>query len=146
MGCQYGNISGYIITKVLIGNYIGDELQLLIIGTNCRFFELGRIDAWDELSLFGIWDELSLGTNLRLGRIVALRHRTYWRKLTAEKQLHRLFLPLVIGFFLGMSESEGSKTCPFLETFPGMSHRLGSWDSWQDPRKLSSILEVQRRY
>ena len=32
---------------------------------------MGRIDAWDELSLFGIWDELSLGTNRRLGRIVA---------------------------------------------------------------------------
>ena len=32
---------------------------------------MGRIDAWDELSLFGIWDELSLGTNCRLGRIVA---------------------------------------------------------------------------
>ena len=29
-------------------------------------------DAGDELSLFGIWDELSLGTNRRLGRIVAL--------------------------------------------------------------------------
>ena len=34
-------------------------------------FKMGRIDAWDELSLFGIWDELSLGTNCRLGRIVA---------------------------------------------------------------------------
>ena len=32
---------------------------------------MGRIDAWDELSLFGIWDELSLGTNCPLGRIVA---------------------------------------------------------------------------
>ena len=32
---------------------------------------MGRIAAWDELSLFGIWDELSLGTNRRLGRIVA---------------------------------------------------------------------------
>ena len=45
-----------------------DELSL---GTNCC---LGRIVAWDELSLFGIWDELSLfqnGTNCRLGRIVA---------------------------------------------------------------------------
>ena len=31
---------------------------------------MGRIDAWDELSLFGIWDELSFGTNCRLGRIV----------------------------------------------------------------------------
>ena len=86
-----------------------DKLQLLIIGTNCRFFWnmrrivawdglslgtncrflefgtyccLGRIVAWDEVSLFGIWDELSLfgiweelslGTNRRLGRIVALR-------------------------------------------------------------------------
>ena len=65
------NIFGYNITKVLIGKYIGDELQLLIIGTNCRFFKMGRIDAWDELSFFGIWDELSLGTNCRLGRIVA---------------------------------------------------------------------------
>ena len=34
---------------------------------------MGRIDAWNELSLLGIWDELSLGTNRRLGRIVALR-------------------------------------------------------------------------
>ena len=32
---------------------------------------MGRIAAWDELSLFGIWAELSLGTNRRLGRIVA---------------------------------------------------------------------------
>ena len=32
---------------------------------------MGRIEAWDELSLYGIWDELSLGTNCRLGRIVA---------------------------------------------------------------------------
>ena len=29
------------------------------------------LNAWDELSLFGIWEELSLGTNRRLGRIVA---------------------------------------------------------------------------
>ena len=50
-----------------------DELSL---GTNCR---LGRIVAWDELSLgtncrlgrIVAWDELSLGTNCRLGRIVA---------------------------------------------------------------------------
>ena len=35
------------------------------------FFKMGRIDAWDELSLFGIWDELSLVTKFRLGRIVA---------------------------------------------------------------------------
>ena len=34
---------------------------------------MGRIVAWDELSLFVVWDELSLGTNRRLGRIVALR-------------------------------------------------------------------------
>ena len=27
--------------------------------------------VWDELSRFGIWEELSLGTNRRLGRIVA---------------------------------------------------------------------------
>ena len=47
-------------------------MQLLIIGTNCRFFKRGRIVAWDELSLFGVWDELSLGTNRRLGRIVSL--------------------------------------------------------------------------
>ena len=40
-------------------------------GTNCRLFKMVRIDAWDELSLFRIWDELSLGTNCRLGRIVA---------------------------------------------------------------------------
>ena len=48
-------------------------MQLLIIGTNCRLFKMGRIVAWDELSPFGIWDELSLGTNRhrRLGRIVA---------------------------------------------------------------------------
>ena len=39
-----------------------DELSPFENGTNCR---LGRIDAWDELSLFGIWDELSLGTNCR---------------------------------------------------------------------------------
>ena len=59
-----------------------DELTL---GTNCRFLEfgtncrLGRIVAWDELSLgtncrlgrIVAWDELSLGTNCRLGRIVA---------------------------------------------------------------------------
>ena len=32
---------------------------------------MGRTNAWDELSLFGVWDELSLGTNCRLGRIVA---------------------------------------------------------------------------
>ena len=38
---------------------------------------MGRIVAWDELSPFGIWDELSLGTNRRLGRIVALR-RSLW--------------------------------------------------------------------
>ena len=61
---------------------IWDELQLLIIGTNCRFFKMGRIDAWDELSLFGIWDELSLGTNRRLGRIVALRFFFSRTKLT----------------------------------------------------------------
>ena len=36
---------------------------------------MGRIVAWDELSLFGVWDELSLGTNRRLGRIVALRQK-----------------------------------------------------------------------
>ena len=59
-------------------NFLGrivawDELSL---GTNCR---LGRIFAWDELSLgtncrlgrIVAWDELSLGTNCRLGRIVA---------------------------------------------------------------------------
>ena len=40
-------------------------------GTNCRLFKRGRINDWDELLLFGIWDELSLGTNCRLGRIVA---------------------------------------------------------------------------
>ena len=34
---------------------------------------MGRIDAWDELSLFEIRDELSLGANRRLGRIVVLR-------------------------------------------------------------------------
>ena len=53
-----------------------DELTL---GTNCRFLEfgtncrLGRIVAWDELSLgtncrwgrIVAWDELSLGTNCR---------------------------------------------------------------------------------
>ena len=38
---------------------------------------MGRIVAWDELSPFGIWDELSLGTNRRLGRIVALRTRSW---------------------------------------------------------------------
>ena len=48
-------------------------MQLLIIGTNSRLFKMGRIVDWDELSLFGILDELSLGTNRRLGRIVALR-------------------------------------------------------------------------
>ena len=39
---------------------------------------MGRIDPWEELSLFGIWDELSLGTNCRLGRIVA------WDELSLE--------------------------------------------------------------
>ena len=46
---------------------------------------MGRIDAWDELSLFGIWDELSLGTNCRLGRIVAQPKWSTSRK--AEKIL-----------------------------------------------------------
>ena len=63
------NISGYIITKVL-----GDELQLLMIKTNCRLFKMGLIDAWDELSFFVIRDELSLGMNRQLGRIVTLRY------------------------------------------------------------------------
>ena len=54
-------------------------MQLLIIGTNCRLFEMGRIVVWDKLSLrtncrlgrIVAWDELSLGTNCRLGRIAA---------------------------------------------------------------------------
>ena len=38
---------------------------------------MGRIAAWNELSLFGIWDELSLGTNRRLGRNVA-QPNSHW--------------------------------------------------------------------
>ena len=61
----------------LIISFISTFQKLVIsrsikqFGTNCRFLQMGRIVAWDELSLFGIWDELSLGTNCRLGRIVA---------------------------------------------------------------------------
>ena len=33
---------------------------------------MGRIDAWDELSLFGIWDELSFGTNCRFTGILGV--------------------------------------------------------------------------
>ena len=74
----------------LIISFISTFKRLVIswsikqFGTNCRFlqmgrivcrlFKMGRIDASDELSLFGIWDELSLGTNCRLGRIVAQPH------------------------------------------------------------------------
>ena len=61
-------------TNCRLGRIVAwDELSLFQNGTNCRLFKMGRIDAWDELSFFGIWDELSLGTNRRLGRIVALR-------------------------------------------------------------------------
>ena len=34
-------------------------------GTNCRFLQMGRIVSFSK------WDELTLGTNWRLGRIVA---------------------------------------------------------------------------
>ena len=55
-------------TNCRLGRIVAwDDLSL---GTNCR---LGRIVAWDELSVFGIWDEFSLGTNRRLERIVTLR-------------------------------------------------------------------------
>ena len=52
---------------------------------------MGRTDAWDELSLFGIWDELSLGTNRRLGRIVAQPNETYKilrRRIAAKFRMH----------------------------------------------------------
>ena len=42
-------------------------------GRIAAFKKLGRIHAWEKLSFFEIWNELSLGTNRRLGRIVALR-------------------------------------------------------------------------
>ena len=54
---------------------------------------MGRIVAWDELSPFGIWDELSLGTNRRLGRIVALRiSSSKMRDYTLKKCEQNLFL------------------------------------------------------
>ena len=75
-------------------------MQLLIIGTNFRLFKMRRIVAWDELSLFGIWDELSLGTNRRLGRIVA-----FWNlgRIVAWDE-SSLYEPLyVFSFFLRQS-------------------------------------------
>ena len=49
---------------------------------------MGRIVAWDELSLFGIWDELSLGTNCHLGRIVT------WDELSPNRVIC-VFIPAI---------------------------------------------------
>ena len=73
-------VVGLIISFVSTFKKLVISRSIQQFGTNCRFLQMGRIvaflkmgriDAWDELSLFGIWDELSLGTNCRLGRIVA---------------------------------------------------------------------------
>ena len=58
-----------------------DELSPFQNGANCH---LGRIVAWDELSLFGICDELSLftnGTNCRLFKMGRLTLGTNCRFL-----------------------------------------------------------------
>ena len=55
----------------LIISFVSTFIKLVIswsikqFGTNCRFLQMGRIVAFSK------WDELSLGTNCRLGRIVA---------------------------------------------------------------------------
>ena len=75
-------VVGLIISFVSTFKRLVISWSIKQFGTNCRFLQMGRIDAWDELSLFGIWDELSLGTNWRLGRIVAwdeLSLGTNWR-------------------------------------------------------------------
>ena len=62
-----GKIFGFIFTKELIGNYIGDELQLLIIGT------IVASSKWDEMPLGTNGCFLKSGTNRRLGRIATFR-------------------------------------------------------------------------
>ena len=51
---------------------------------NCRLFKMGRIVAWDELSLGTHCRFLEFGTNLRLGRIVALRKKSPQNRILTE--------------------------------------------------------------
>ena len=71
--------------------------ELYVVSLNCRLFKMGRIVAWDELSLFGIWDELSLGTNRRLGRVVALRSLDFPTPTKKGFSLRSCLVPYGVG-------------------------------------------------
>ena len=50
---------------------------------------MGRIVAWDELSVFGIWDELSLGTNCRFTELESVRTNSTVQVDTETIPTHR---------------------------------------------------------
>ena len=62
---------------------------------------MGRIAAWDELSLFGIWDELSLGRGFTGGgngktqKIIAV-FCVYRVRCDTDKNYHSLYYVIII--------------------------------------------------